>query len=58
MLIEVKIPADHPMMKAWNKYKDTEEYSNSRYWAVHGDHVDGSMWAAFCAGYKSSQDST
>lgn len=61
-------PPDHPLMIAWNAYKATEEYKNSKKWAStarvtdHGDgsmsltypHTDGSLWAAFAAGFNAS----
>lgn len=42
---------DEPLMIAWNAYKATEEYANSRQWAGYKEHLDGSLWAVFCAGY-------
>lgn len=56
---------DHPLMKAWEKYKAGPEYANSLKWARtarvedHADgaltltypHTEGSMWAAFSAGF-------
>lgn len=27
-------PADHPLMKAWNEYRATEDYANSYNWAT------------------------
>jgi hypothetical protein len=65
MPAEQALPKDHPLMKAWEKYKASEGYANSLKWARtarvqdHPDgamtltypHTEGSMWAAFCAGY-------
>jgi hypothetical protein len=28
------VPADHPLMKAWESYKLTNEYTNSKGWAL------------------------
>ena len=47
---------DEPLMIAWNAYKATEEYANSRQWAEYKAHLDGSLWAAFCAGYAACDD--
>ena len=47
---------DEPLMIAWNAYKATEEDANSRQWAEYKAHLDGSLWAAFCAGYAACDD--
>ena len=52
------MPLDSPLMVAWEKYKETPEYGNARKWAVHEDHVDGSLWAAFEAGYRKAISSS
>lgn len=48
---ETPIAFDHPMKLAWDKYKGTDEYANTRRWALHEAHVDGSLWAAFNKGW-------
>jgi len=73
-------PEDHPLMIAWNSHKQTDEYKNSKHWALAiqpmiqvGDpdadrkryqlmpvdqreqHIEGSLWAVFCAGYNAAQ---
>lgn len=40
------------MMRAWSAYKATPEYANSRSWAKHSEHVDGSLWASFMTGWE------
>jgi hypothetical protein len=49
-------PADpqSPLMLAWERYKASEEYTNTRTWALHVKHVDGSLWAAFEHGYRTA----
>lgn len=51
MPTEQAISEDAPVMKAWNNYRATEEYANSRKWATNEEHVEGSMWAAFYTGF-------
>lgn len=51
---EAPVPADHPVMKAWDSYKQTDEYRNSFKWASDVQHRSGSMWAAFVAGYEAA----
>jgi hypothetical protein len=51
------LPKDSPIMVAWEKYKSSDEYANSRKWAASEKYVDGSMWAAFLAGYQASAPS-
>lgn len=45
------IPHDHPLWRAWNAHKVTPEYANSKCWAKHDEHVEGSLWALFMAGW-------
>lgn len=46
--------ADDPRMKAWKEYSATDDYANTRKWALHDAHVDGSLWAAFITGYAAA----
>lgn len=46
------VPKDHPLLIAWEKYRQTEEYANTKKWATHNEHVDGSLWAAFLQGWQ------
>jgi hypothetical protein len=48
------LSSDDPRMIAWEKYKLTEEYANTRGWAQYAQHVDGSLWAAFLVGYEAA----
>lgn len=49
--VMVPVKPDAPVMKAWNNYKAGDDFQNTRRWALHESHVDGSLWAAFYAGY-------
>lgn len=46
------MPKDHPIMVGWEKYKSTEEFSNSKFWASKPEHVEGSLWAAYLQGQQ------
>ncbi len=46
------VAKDSPLWIAWNAYKSTEEYANTRRWTAHEEHRDGSLWAAFEAGFS------
>ncbi len=49
------VPADHPLMRAWEAHKLTDAYSNSRRWAMSDPkHVDGALWALFVAGWEAA----
>lgn len=50
----VQVPDDAPVMKAWNTYTATDNYANTRMWAAHDAHVDGSLWAAFLQGWTAA----
>jgi hypothetical protein len=45
------VPKGHPLMKAWEKFKASDEFANSKRWAAHPEHLDGSLWALFDAGW-------
>lgn len=47
-------PEDHPLMIAWSAYKATEDFANTRKWALYEAHVEGSLWAAFMAGFNAA----
>src|SRR3990167_8560150 len=53
------VPKDSPLMKAWETYKASDDYANSRKWARHAsdDYVDGSLWAAFAEGFRAAAPS-
>lgn len=40
-----------PLWLAWKAYTETEEYANTKLWASHPEHVEGSLWAAFERGF-------
>lgn len=46
------VPKDHPLMKAWEAYKATPDFGNSKQWAAHPEHLLGSLWAVFNAGWN------
>lgn len=48
------LPEDHPLIQAFDKYKNTPEYSNTRRWATNPKHTEGSLWAAFIEGWEYS----
>lgn len=52
------IAKDAPVMVAWEAYKAGDSYQNTRRWASHEEHVDGSLWAAFSAGFTASRATT
>ena len=57
MPAETPISNDSPLMKWWNEYKDSESYKNSKRWAVNPEHTEGSLWAAFVAGWEAAAKS-
>jgi hypothetical protein len=48
-----QLPDDHPDVIAWNAYKASEDYENTKRWATNAEHTEGSLWAAFVAGRAS-----
>lgn len=50
------VSKDSPLWIAWCAYILSEEYANAKRWAVHPEHAQGSLWAAFLAGYAAAPD--
>lgn len=50
------VPEDHPLMVAWKAYKESPDYANTKKWAMHEEHTEGSLWAAFMAGFAAGED--
>ena len=48
---QAKLPKDHPLRQAWDGWKNTNPAVIARQWAQFPQHVDGSLWAAFSAGF-------
>lgn len=49
------ISKEHPLSEAWHKYKATDSYANTKKWAAHIEHAEGSLWAAFSAGWDAAR---
>jgi len=48
------VPDNDPGKMAWEEWKQTDDYANTRKWALHPTHVDGSLWHAYWSGYQAS----
>lgn len=72
MPVQAKCPDDHPLMVAWEKYRASEEATNTDKWArtlrvsepmqgqiiVEHPHLVGSLWAVFSAGFAAAGGKT
>jgi hypothetical protein len=63
MRAETPVDPNSQLFQAWERYKQSERFVNSRKWALHPDaearaYVDGSMWAAFEEGFNAALSST
>lgn len=52
---------DEPLMQAWNAYKATDDFANTRKWAADLEwiatdpsHADWQLWGAFVAGWRAA----
>lgn len=52
------LPSDDARMVAWREYTATDEYRNTKRWAVEPPHTEGSLWAAFLAGWNGAESRT
>jgi len=46
------VPEDHPLMRAWKAHQATADFANSKHWATVPEHLQGSLWALFMAGFN------
>lgn len=44
------VPRDHPLMIAWEEWRQSDQYANTLKWA--GESNVGNLWAAFSAGFQ------
>lgn len=49
------VDTESPLWKAWAKYTTTDDYANTKRWAVHEQHTEGSLWAAFEHGFHAGR---
>lgn len=56
MPTETPVPKTDPMMKAWDSFRTSDEYVNIKSWASKSEHLQGSLWAMFVAGYKAATE--
>ena len=47
----VHVDRESPLWKAWLQYKEEDSFENTRRWARDPNHTEGSLWAAFHAGW-------
>ncbi len=47
---------DDPRMIAWTQYKHSDDYVNAKRWATFEQHTEGSLWAAFIAGFEAASE--
>ncbi len=53
MSCSTPVPSDHPLMIAWNAFKETEDFANGKAWSLRGEeYLDGAFWTAFMAGFQ------
>lgn len=52
MPVMQQVAKDAPLMIAWEAYKATEEFANTKRWASQAEHTEGSLWAAFMVGFN------
>ena len=52
------LPSDDARMVAWREYTATDDYRNTKRWAVEPPHTEGSLWAAFLAGWSGATSRT
>jgi cation transport regulator ChaB len=51
-----EMPLTHPLRAAWEQYKKTGEFLNTRTWAADPTHLEGSLWAVWLAAFNSATE--
>lgn len=51
-----EIPKENPQRKAWEAWKETDDYDNVFEWAEVERHRGGSLWAAFNRGWEAREE--
>lgn len=54
MKVTQELSKDHPMMKAWDNYKEGKAFEVTKKYAMDPSCVEGSLWAAFVSGWESA----
>jgi hypothetical protein len=49
-------PQNDPLMIAWAQFQATDDFQNAQRWAAHPEHLQGSLWAVFMAGFKAATE--
>jgi hypothetical protein len=49
-------PKDDPLMIAWMQFQSTGDYENAKQWAAKPEHLQGSLWAVFEAGFRAATE--
>jgi len=49
-------PESH-LWASWVRYKNSEDFANTEYWASHPQHRTSSLWAVYAKGYAAAEDS-
>ena len=53
---QAEMPMSHPLRAAWEQYTQTDKYRNTRMWAEHSEHLDGSLWGVWLAAYSAATE--
>ena len=54
--VMAEMPKTHPLRAAWEQYVQTDSYKNTRKWAAHPEHLDGSLWGVWLAAYAAATE--
>ena len=52
MPTETPVPQSDPLMKTWEAFKQSPAYVNAKTWAADPNHLEGSLWALYSAGFR------
>lgn len=56
MALMTPVAKDSPLWAAWKAYQASEDYDNTKICAINPEHTEGSLWAAFSAGWAAGRE--
>lgn len=54
--VQISLSKNDPRRIAYDAWTRTHEFANTKRWAIHPDHVDGSLWWAFIVGFSAATE--
>ena len=54
--VAAEMPLTHPLRAAWEQYKQTDDYKNTRKWVAQPEHLEASLWSVWLAAFSAATE--